>query len=1294
MLFCKVSPIFSAAELLPIQVSFQQPTYLLQKDQILDTYECDSTKPECKVNLDITPTFWDVSASSFNCHIDFWFETPESEKCNPGTVSMPVWETHVHIQVFEKNNPSNVGQREIVIKNTPQNSNVWMVLDASETVVIPDILYTLQTPSYIEKVSTWSQISQTGSIDTYVCDTTKPECSVNISLEDTFGWYIPKKFACEIAFWFVSWEENNCNPNTVTFPEWDYIVTFKIYELLHPENAKSTSIKIIHSTEKREIPEPIITVQSGLSLVWEMYECRAKDCTVNFSAQDSFTGGFVEQNYTCSWDFWSGSIQTSTSCNPWYIHFSTGEQKATLSIYSKEDASTSRQTQVVFHNPFFTSQTQTGSTSYEFSIEPTFQTPSSIQTQWQDLWCDQSKEECKINISLEENLSWAKASDIICRVDFWFVAYDDCNPTTVLVPRWEHILILSISHKDVPDTVISKKYNIHNTPQQLSIPQPIISIQSGIIQASSWLVCKNEKCSINVSALENFTGSISPEKIGCEWDMGGILSFTGASLKSCNPWYISFPEWVHTIRLKLYEKEDISNFSESLLVFQASTKKIQVATAWAPQEERKIQIQSGLVQSSQWYVCEKEECKVNVKFPSHTYEACTWNFGTGKVQRESKSSCNPWIVSFWPWEHNISLVVTDEKSQQSYAYTLQFQNLFSDIPELYSPPIAQITVDGKLSKNKVIQKKNFICYTQDTCSLNLSWKESFSLDRKNLEFYWDFWDGETSTKANPKAKKFLLWTYTVVLKVSDGVSTSQDVLTVQILKKWDIPQILEDAHIYSSLKIKSLFPNPEWKDSDEWVQLENTSWNILHLKWLIIHSSGDKKYTIEESIYLLPRATKKFYKDQTHLSLKNQDGEVSIWYNQRRVDFLFWSFPVRPWSIITRESLEISSQKVQVLHVIDGDTLSIVFDDGHSEKLRLIGVDTPETKHPKKKVQEFGKEAFEFTRTSLEWQTVFLQIEKQNYRDKYGRLLGYIRLDGQEKTFNQILIEKGYARAYLYFPFVYSEVFKKAEKEAKEAKVWLWADKELIKETLPEPETLPPLLHDFSFSQVFETLDDISYYFQVEQYVPKNLSRRSTILALFWEDIEHKKVSKLWQKTKQVALSKKEKIPFSLKLSLLKSWVKVSGKTKPLSLVKVHIFREEVSLQSDSIGKFSYLYTWPLVEWQQLLKVQIFTENREILKEKEKIFTITPEYKTAVLLKKQKAAAKLKNTKKKSTKKKGAKKVKSIPFLTTVSKNFQETPQKSLNYDMIFLYIFIIVWCGGGWWYILQWVLEKRKQKI
>ena len=120
--------------------------------------------------------------------------------------------------------------------------------------------------------------------------------------------------------------------------------------------------------------------------------------------------------------------------------------------------------------------------------------------------------------------------------------------------------------------------------------------------------------------------------------------------------------------------------------------------------------------------------------------------------------------------------------------------------------------------------------------------------------------------------------------------------------------------------------------------------------------------------------------------------------------------------------------------VIDGDT--IVLNNG--EKVRLIGVDTPDTKDSRKTVQYYGKESFGFTQQMVEGKEVRLEFEQQQ-RDKYGRLLAYVYLS--DSTFlNAEIIKQGYGHAYTVFPFKHLDQFIQHEKLAKENKIGLWAN--------------------------------------------------------------------------------------------------------------------------------------------------------------------------------------------------------------------------------------------------------------
>lgn len=124
--------------------------------------------------------------------------------------------------------------------------------------------------------------------------------------------------------------------------------------------------------------------------------------------------------------------------------------------------------------------------------------------------------------------------------------------------------------------------------------------------------------------------------------------------------------------------------------------------------------------------------------------------------------------------------------------------------------------------------------------------------------------------------------------------------------------------------------------------------------------------------------------------------------------------------------------------VIDGDTI-IVSINGKQERVRLIGVDTPETVHPNKLVEYFGKEASEFTKKMVEGKRVRLEYDWQK-RDRYGRLLAYVYL--KDGTFlNAEIIKQGYGFAYTRFPFKYLEEFRQYEKDARENEKGLWKNR-------------------------------------------------------------------------------------------------------------------------------------------------------------------------------------------------------------------------------------------------------------
>jgi endonuclease YncB( thermonuclease family) len=125
-------------------------------------------------------------------------------------------------------------------------------------------------------------------------------------------------------------------------------------------------------------------------------------------------------------------------------------------------------------------------------------------------------------------------------------------------------------------------------------------------------------------------------------------------------------------------------------------------------------------------------------------------------------------------------------------------------------------------------------------------------------------------------------------------------------------------------------------------------------------------------------------------------------------------------------------QHAKIKRVVDGDTVELE----SGEKLRYIGIDTPETVKPNTPVQCFGKEASEKNKALVEGKEVELEKDVSE-TDRYGRLLRYVFVEG---TFvNEYLVKEGYAYSSAYPPDVkYQEVLDEAQKSAREGNVGLW----------------------------------------------------------------------------------------------------------------------------------------------------------------------------------------------------------------------------------------------------------------
>jgi micrococcal nuclease len=126
-----------------------------------------------------------------------------------------------------------------------------------------------------------------------------------------------------------------------------------------------------------------------------------------------------------------------------------------------------------------------------------------------------------------------------------------------------------------------------------------------------------------------------------------------------------------------------------------------------------------------------------------------------------------------------------------------------------------------------------------------------------------------------------------------------------------------------------------------------------------------------------------------------------------------------------------------VIRIVDGDTIHVRV-DGRVEKVRYIGVNTPEVHHPRKGEEPGGRAAAAVNRDLVNGRRVRLELDAQS-RDRYGRLLAYVWVD--DTMINAELVRRGFAQVMTVPPNVrHQSLFLKLQREAREAGRGLWAD--------------------------------------------------------------------------------------------------------------------------------------------------------------------------------------------------------------------------------------------------------------
>lgn len=147
-------------------------------------------------------------------------------------------------------------------------------------------------------------------------------------------------------------------------------------------------------------------------------------------------------------------------------------------------------------------------------------------------------------------------------------------------------------------------------------------------------------------------------------------------------------------------------------------------------------------------------------------------------------------------------------------------------------------------------------------------------------------------------------------------------------------------------------------------------------------------------------------------------------------------------SIKTVSSTSSDKEIVELIKCVDGDTATFSI-NGKRKKVRFLGIDTPESVHPYKEVEEYGSSASEYTCNLLK-NANLLELSYENNlskTDKYGRILAWVWADNE--LVQEKLVSIGYAKVkYVYAKYSKLDILYKAQKEAKEKKLGIWYDYE------------------------------------------------------------------------------------------------------------------------------------------------------------------------------------------------------------------------------------------------------------
>ena len=765
-------------------------------------------------------------------------------------------------------------------------------------------LKTYETPGVVISLQRASYITQSGSSNEYTCDSDREECKVNFDLRNSFNQDLPERdYICRIDFWF-SWYEDQkdrCNPNTIIFPEWKHEVRITV---THEDDVTVYS-------EKKIYVENILKSYEELDESWD-----EKDVWITIQKAQSDLHQMQEESYT--------------------------QQQQELEVKN------------ILEIPDIVLWLQRPSYIEYLEDENTY-------------ICDSERDECKVNFDLRASFQ----DDFLernyrCEIDFWFSWFEDqeekCNPNTIVFPEWIFDIRLRIFHENNDAIFAQKIIRIKNKKQE-SLPQnnldsnsgdsvthshfgektseiqissPKVIVQSGLRWTNRYYHCSKKLCRINL----NYEKNHKDER--CLWSFGWWKASSNSTRERCNPGYVLYEQWIYELSLKVYEKDNKTNYRKHIFYVYNNDVSLDYKESYVDNKnywegldkEKNMWRMSEDLNSSTQIILQGKIWKEKIILWENSLE-CRWvekcymNFnseipsslkniefqwtsnGTVFSQKE-----NPKWIWLSEWKHKVVLEVMKDEiviSEKIY-YVVVSSNEYdknNDETKDQGPQNISWTVEKKLSKTalKKIFTQNFRILKYD--GLKISGKAPIG---SKIELYLDWekvldWVWDQSWKYRIVTQKLWVWKYIFDTRI---IYENGEELFIE--KSWEFEFWVED--------IENWISELELQKQNKKASLKKIfTQNFLVLKYDGLRISGKAPVWSRVEIYRWGKKLLSWIANEKwryrivskNFSAGNYSFDTKIIYPDGRVLFIpeSWEFELftsKMWNWFTTKNKKISKK--------------------------------------------------------------------------------------------------------------------------------------------------------------------------------------------------------------------------------------------------------------------------------------------------------------------------------------------------------------------------------------------------